>query len=97
MVASVPTLIAVYDLGTWEPHRVAEFHLVGRHAELVVIDPDRCGTAQRWYTQGVELLDSPRRILPEDGAAFMRALLQPFRLSYCRIVDESPPRNPTGE
>ncbi|MGW4095063.1 hypothetical protein [Nocardia sp. NPDC004750] len=85
-----PTLVTVYDMGTGELRRTAEFRLIEGHAELTVIDPNGCGLAQRLHTHGVELLDEPRRVPPEEGPAFMRALLQPFRMSYYRIVDESP-------
>jgi hypothetical protein len=84
-----PSVVAIYDLGTGVPRRVAEFRFVENEVSLRILDPDGCGFARRWYTLGVERQDGSGIITPDDGAAFMHALLQPFQMSYYRIVDES--------
>ncbi|MEV6072648.1 hypothetical protein AB0L82_39415 [Nocardia sp. NPDC052001] len=82
----------VYDLGTWgQPHRVAEFRLVNGRAQLSELVPEGCALARQWHTAGVEILGEPQRVHPDDGISFMRALLQPFRMSYYRVIDESSP------
>lgn len=88
-MTNTPSVIAIYDLGAGVPRRVAEFRLARNHVSLRILDPDGCGVAQRWYTHGVERQDGSGTITPDNGAAFMQALLQPLQMSYYRIVDES--------
>lgn len=91
MIEQFPTVVALYDLGSRQPRRVAEFRLT-RHGNVVltVTDPHGCLPAQQWYDSGVEILGETRQVMPDDGAEFMKALLQPFRISYYCFVDESP-------
>ncbi|MEV2226469.1 hypothetical protein AB0E01_42450 [Nocardia vinacea] len=90
MSASGPSLVVVYDLGSGRPERVAEFRRTPRgDVALTVIEPPGCLLARRWYDNGIEILGQHRRVLRTDGAAFMRALLQPFSMSYYRFIDES--------
>lgn len=90
MSEKVPTLIALYWWGSGDPVRVAEFRLnpEGR-VELTVIDPREGRLAQEYYDHGVDFVSEERTVRPHDGPAFMRALLQPFRMTYYRFVDES--------
>ncbi|MBF6241554.1 hypothetical protein IU474_31415 [Nocardia otitidiscaviarum] len=84
-------MIAVYDLGTWEPQRVAEFRLTPEYdVTLDLLTTDGCPIAEQWYRHGVEIYGRSSVVTPSEGPAFMRALLQPFQLSYYRFVDESP-------
>lgn len=86
-----PTLIAVFDCGSWEPRRVAEFRLTAAGAvELVVLDAEGCLFAEQWFRRGVEILGEGRFVSADDGPSFMRALLQPFALSYYELTDLSP-------
>ncbi|HET9143309.1 hypothetical protein [Actinophytocola sp.] len=85
-----PTLVAMYSWGTGEPVRVAEFRLNDQgRAELTLLDPVEGKLAQDFYAHGVDSVSEGRAVHPDDGPAFMRALLQPFRMSYYRFVDES--------
>ncbi|MFE7801375.1 hypothetical protein [Nocardia sp. NPDC057440] len=90
MADESPTLIVLYDIGSSKPQRVAEFRLTpaGRVA-LAVVDPAGCPPAEGWYDHGVQILGTTRFVMPDDGGAFMRALLQQFGMSYYRLVDES--------
>ncbi|MGW1740941.1 hypothetical protein ACWCPQ_19280 [Nocardia sp. NPDC001965] len=90
MTWSIPTVIAIYDLGTDEPQKVAEFRLAATGmAELAVFDSHGCPVAERWYQRGIADRELGRRIRPVDGPRFMLALLQPTGLGYYRVVDES--------
>lgn len=90
MTDNTPTVVAVFDLGSWEPRRVAEFRLTpGKGVELAILVPEGCPLAEQWYRQGVEILGEARYVTSDDGVAFMHALLQPFRMSYYDFVDES--------
>ncbi|WP_330178763.1 hypothetical protein OHB26_19780 [Nocardia sp. NBC_01503] len=91
MKRRTPTLVAVYDLGAWEPRRVAEFRLTEQGAvALEVLVPGGCRLAEQWHRSGVEILGAGARVHPAAGPDFMLALLQPFGMSYYAIVDESP-------
>lgn len=86
-----PTLIALYDCGAWDPERVAEFRLTAAGtADLTIVAAGGCRIAEEWHGSGIEILDTGTRVLPAEGARFMRALLQPFGMSYYDVVDESP-------
>ncbi|BDT95672.1 hypothetical protein IFM12275_56480 [Nocardia sputorum] len=91
MAEYAPTLVAIYDVGHAQPRRVAEF---GSNPDggvtLTVIDPDGCLVAERLYERGIKVFDPPRRILPDEGPPFLRALLDSQAMSYYRVVDESP-------
>ncbi|GAB2702958.1 hypothetical protein [Nocardia thraciensis] len=90
MSRTAPNLVTVYDLGSWEPRRVAEFRLTAQGSiELTVLGSAGCPIAEQWYRRGVEVLGEARFVTVNDAAEFMRALLQPFRLSYYELVDES--------
>ncbi|MFQ6397117.1 hypothetical protein ACLMAJ_27110 [Nocardia sp. KC 131] len=80
----------MYEIVGSEPQRVAEFRLTADgSAELTLSDEQGCPLAERWYNDGIKLLDEAEYAMAANGPAFMRALLQPFRMSYCFIVDES--------
>ncbi|MFQ6398138.1 hypothetical protein ACLMAJ_32450 [Nocardia sp. KC 131] len=90
MAEESPTLMVLYDLGSSERQRVAEFRLAATGcATLTVIEPAGCPLAEEWFDRGVEILHTAQYVMPDDGRAFMRALLQPFGMSYYRLVDES--------
>ena len=71
------------------PHRrVAEFRWQpGQAVSLTVLDPEWGALAQDFYDNGVPV--GAGRVSPEAGPEFMRALLQRFRMSYYKFVDES--------
>ncbi|WP_282777930.1 MULTISPECIES: hypothetical protein [unclassified Nocardia] len=86
----LPTLVAIYDLGSWDPRRVAEFRLTETGtAALTFTTPGGCALAEQWHRSGIEIRGTGRYVHPDDGPGFMRALLQPFGMSYYDIVDES--------
>ncbi|MBF6241454.1 hypothetical protein IU474_30905 [Nocardia otitidiscaviarum] len=86
-----PTVVAIYDVGGQEPRRVAEFRLASDGtAVLTVTDPGGCLVAEQWHERGVKIYDPLSRVGPEQGARFLRALLQTPGMSYYRVVDESP-------
>ncbi|WP_327146945.1 hypothetical protein [Nocardia sp. NBC_01327] len=89
-MASTPNLVAVYELGLSEWKRVAEFRLTEQETvELILFDGSRCPLAVHWYRAGIETPAWEPLVTSSEGPAFMRALLRPFQMTYCRIVDES--------
>ena len=86
-----PVLVALYWNMREGRDRVAEFRLnASGHAELVILNPARAIVAQDYYDHGIPFPAEGRVVWPADGPAFMRALLQPFRVTYWSLVDESP-------
>ncbi|WP_280415972.1 hypothetical protein [Nocardia carnea] len=86
-----PTSVAIYELVGSRYQRVAEFRLTrAATVELSLSRPDGCPMARRWFQQGIRVPGASAPAMADNGPAFMRALLSPRRLSYCRIVDESP-------
>lgn len=86
-----PTQLGVYEIVARRAQRVAEFRLTTAGRVLFTSSDDQgCLQAQQWYDEGAEVDDGPN-VLPAAGPAFMRALVQqPLRMSYCRLVDETP-------
>jgi hypothetical protein len=97
MTGRAPTLVVLYALRGKPANlvRSAEFRLTpeGR-VELSIIEPDGGALAEEYYEHGVDLATERRVVQPADGAVFMRALLQPFRMSYYYFADESDRENP---
>ncbi|MFE3193459.1 hypothetical protein ACFXHA_30960 [Nocardia sp. NPDC059240] len=96
----IPAVVGLYfrDAGQWRStaqwRRIAEFRLTADgHATFRAVDPIEGLVARVWYHQGVELLGTDRRVLPADGAAFLRALLQPFGFRDYWFRDDSSPRS----
>ncbi len=90
MSDKTPNLVAFYFWGSGEAVRVAEFRLnMDRQAVLTLIDPAGGRLAKDYHDHGIEFAAEGRTVLPSDGPAFMRALLQPFRTTYYQFVDES--------
>ncbi|MFJ9370096.1 hypothetical protein ACIRRA_37540 [Nocardia sp. NPDC101769] len=91
-----PTLVAVYELDgrdAWQ--RVAEFRLSETGTvELTVTEDPGCPLALHWYREGIETPAVLPPVTISDGPAFMRALLRPYRMNYCRLVDESAAETP---
>ncbi|MFB7720137.1 hypothetical protein [Nocardia sp. NPDC056100] len=95
-VQHVPTLVSIYELGLNEWYRVAEFRLNAKGSvELRLCNGSSCPLALHWYREGIETPATVPLVTAADGPEFMRALLRPFLMSYCRIVDESP--RPAGQ
>ncbi|MBF6169762.1 hypothetical protein IU486_34375 [Streptomyces gardneri] len=97
MAEYTPTSVAIYDVGYSQARRVAQFRLdPGGSVTLTVVDRDGCLLAERLYERGIEVFDPPARIMPDEGAPFLRALLHWRAMSYYRVVDESPdePKRP---
>ncbi|WP_405485570.1 hypothetical protein [Nocardia sp. NBC_00511] len=94
MGQQAPAVIGLYfhDAGQWR--RIAEFRLSAQgHATFRVVDPVEGLVARVWYYQGVDVLGEDRTVLPEDGPAFLRALLQPFGFRDYWFRDDSAPRS----
>ncbi|MEV6072970.1 hypothetical protein AB0L82_41040 [Nocardia sp. NPDC052001] len=90
-VQHIPTLVSIYELGLNEWYRVAEFRLNAQGSvELRLHNGSACPLALHWYREGIETPATVPPVTAADGPDFMRALLRPFLMSYCRIVDESP-------
>jgi hypothetical protein len=88
---TVPTRVALYSHASGEPRRIAEFRWNPEAGvTLDILDPQWSRLARQYYEHGVELGPEARMVLPSEGPTFMRALLQPFRMSYYSLVDESP-------
>lgn len=87
---SGPARVALYANNTGEPRRVAVFHWSPRTGvTFEILDPEWGELARVYYTEGVELPREQRMAKPSEGPVFMRALLQPFRMSYYSLRDES--------
>ncbi|APA95997.1 hypothetical protein [Nocardia seriolae] len=89
----IPAVVGLYlrEAGRWR--RIAEFRLAADgHATFRAVDPVEGLVARVWYHQGVDILGENRTVLPADGAAFLRALLQPFGFRDYRFRDDSSPR-----
>ena len=92
MTARVPTKVVLYDYASGSQRPAAEFHWSEEDGvTLQIIEPDWGKLAQRYFTEGVYLSAEQRVVLPSDGEAFMRALVQPTRSTYSALVDESGP------
>lgn len=91
MTEKTPTVVALYHWGADSPERVAEFRLKSDgDVVLTVLNPNQAGIAVEMYESGVELRREGRYISwRDDSHAFMRALLQPFRMTYNWFRDES--------
>ncbi|MGX1806865.1 hypothetical protein ACWIGI_14210 [Nocardia sp. NPDC055321] len=87
----VPAVVGLYLRVSGQWRRIAEFRLAadGR-ATFRAVDPIEGLVARVWYHQGVDVPGEDRRVLPEDGAEFLRALLQPFGFRDYRFRDDSP-------
>lgn len=86
-----PTIVAVYELVATDFERVAEFRLTESGTVTLTLDePDGCPLAQNWFDHGVRVPGRPEPVTPTAGHTFLEAVLQPRRMSYCRVVDESP-------
>ncbi|MBO0852159.1 MAG: hypothetical protein J2P18_00135 [Nocardia sp.] len=85
-----PQRVGVYELVDVDYVRMAEFQLTPRDTvDLVLLEPGCCPLAQRWYADGIRMPGNIVRVTPDDGTAFMHALLLQRPMSYCRVVDES--------
>ncbi|MGK5442137.1 hypothetical protein ACSNN7_09980 [Micromonospora sp. URMC 105] len=88
MTEQAPTRVALYTFAQHTNRRVAEFRWQpGQAVSLAVLDPEWGALAQDFYDNGVPA--GSGRVPPQSGAEFMRALLQRFRMSYYKFVDES--------
>ncbi|GAB0103254.1 hypothetical protein JMUB6875_22260 [Nocardia sp. JMUB6875] len=90
----IPAVVGLYfrEAGQWR--RIAEFRLApDGHATFRAVDPVEGLVARVWYHQGVDILGEDRTVLPADGAAFLRALLQPFGFRDYWFRDDSSPRS----
>ena len=91
MKSDSPTHVTVYELVGRSWQRAAEFRLHDhRTVTLTMATDHECNEAWLWYTQGIPALGTSEIVTTATPTRFMRALLQPFRASYSRVVDESP-------
>lgn len=88
MTEQAATRVALYTFAQHTNRRVAEFRWQpGQPVSLTVLDPEWGAVAQDFYDNGVPV--GAQRVSPEAGPEFMHALLQRFRMSYYKFVDES--------
>ncbi|WP_157556768.1 hypothetical protein [Nocardia acidivorans] len=90
MSQRTPAVVGLYlrESGRWR--RIAEFRLTADgHAGFRVVDPVEGLVARVWYHRGIDIIGQERTVLPEDGAAYMRALLQPFGFRDYRFRDDT--------
>ncbi|MTE17289.1 hypothetical protein [Nocardia aurantiaca] len=90
----IPAVVGLYFRVAGQWRRIAEFRLAadGR-ATFRAVDPIEGLVARVWYHQGVDILGENRAVLPADGPAFLRALLQPFGFRDYWFRDDSSPRS----
>jgi hypothetical protein len=89
-VPEAPTLVTLYALRTEGWVVAARFSWApGLGVSLEVVDPRWEDVARSLYEGGAPNRLEGRAISPDEGALFMRALLQPMNASYYRFVDES--------
>ncbi|MET9485702.1 hypothetical protein [Nocardia sp. NPDC006630] len=85
-----PAVVGLYLRESRQWRRIAEFRLTADgHASFRAVDPVEGLVARVWYHQGVDILGEERTVLPDDGPAFLRALLQPFGFRDYRFRDDS--------
>lgn len=90
MTDHTPTRVALYANNTGSPRCVAMFHWSEEDGvTLETFDPEWSRLATRYFERGVELHGQQRMTLPAEGPVFMKALLQPFRMTYYSLRDES--------
>ncbi|MFF2554700.1 hypothetical protein ACFVUS_27115 [Nocardia sp. NPDC058058] len=93
-----PTVVSIYELDLREWYRVAEFRLTTKDSvELTLFSDSNCPLALHWYRHGIETPATEPLVTCANGPEFMRALLRPFQMSYCQLVDESPGRTNVSE
>jgi hypothetical protein len=87
---AVPTRVALYANQPETPVRAAVFTWSPeRGVELEIIDPDWGRLAERDFHNGVPLHRERRSVSKDEGLAFMRALIEPRRLTYYSYRDET--------
>ena len=85
-----PTQVALYANATDPPRRVAVYRWSPADGvTMELLDEEWSNVARRYYEKGVDLPMERRMVLPSEGPLFMRALLQPFRMTYYPLLDES--------
>ncbi|MFD6160928.1 hypothetical protein ACFWF7_03720 [Nocardia sp. NPDC060256] len=92
MTEYTPTVVAMYNLGNRENLPIAEYRLsADGRAELIILNQEQAYAPQMLYEEGVEIFAERRYVLPDEGPAFMRALLLPSSSSsYIQLHDKSP-------
>jgi hypothetical protein len=87
---ATPTRVTLYA-NTTEGRRAAATFRWNPHqgVTLEVLDPTWSQLAKRYYEQGAPYDAEMRPVKPAEGETFMRALLQPSRMTYYQFVDES--------
>ncbi|MGL4178735.1 MAG: hypothetical protein ACRCSN_21985, partial [Dermatophilaceae bacterium] len=91
MDGTSPTRVVLYVLGRdGRETPAAEFrHPPGGEVTVSVGDPVWGAQARRLFDDGVTSREHGRVVLRTEGAAFMRALVEPRLSTYSRLVDES--------
>lgn len=85
-----PTRVALYANATDPPRRVAVYRWSpDGGVTMELLDEEWSKVAKQYFERGVDLPMERRLVHPREGALFMRALLQPFRMTYYSLHDES--------
>ncbi|BCJ32410.1 hypothetical protein [Actinocatenispora sera] len=90
MSEDAPTRVGFWSYATGVGRKVAEFtRQPDGSVAFRVLDRSWAGPAQDYYDNGVPVLAGGARIPATVGDEFLRALLQPFRMTYYGFLDES--------
>ncbi len=85
-----PTQVALYTNATEPPRRVAVYrYSAAQGVTMELLDEEWAHFAREIFERGIDLPREKRMALPSEGPLFMRALLQPFRMTYYTLLDES--------
>ncbi|HEY0451514.1 endonuclease V [Actinophytocola sp.] len=88
--ATAPSRVALFGHATGTARRIAVFCWnPADGVTLELLDPEWSRVATGYFEHGVEHYRQRRMVTPREGPVFMRALLQPFRMSYYHLADES--------
>jgi len=88
---TTPTQVALWANATDPPRRVAVYRWSPADGvTMELLDEEWSKVAKQYFERGVDLPRERRLVHPSEGPLFMRALLQPFRMTYYTLRDESP-------
>jgi len=86
----VPTRVVLYTWGPGDRVPAAEFrYSPDEGVSLTIINPNWSRFAKELYEEGIMVPAERTLVMRTAGPDFMRALLQPWNMSYYAFVDES--------
>ncbi|MGH3715432.1 MAG: hypothetical protein ACRDT4_18500 [Micromonosporaceae bacterium] len=91
--SSVPTRVVLYKTITEEFGKsipIAEFRYdPNRGVTLTLLDENWSMVPRRIYEKGMRSRIQERKVSPNEGPAFMWALLEPLHATYYKFIDKS--------